>query len=190
MATCPRQKCVPRQMTTVLRWCSDLGARSKVLRPMGSAASSRSLGEHKIDVAWQRLWHRRVLDDIEEIGIVERANGTVQAHLRSENSRTNTRHVDPDTRADGMFNSLEERHPDEVTQNTSALQEGSSPSAPDWPQRRRECQYSSASQEGTPPGPRLPGATDKCPCTQPWCPESSLFSTSRCLGRGPSEHCR
>ena len=82
MATCPRQKCVPRQMTTVLRWCFDFGVRSKVSRPMGSAASSRSLGEYKIDVTWQRR-HRRVLDDIKEIGIVERANGTVQAQLRA-----------------------------------------------------------------------------------------------------------
>ena len=48
---------------------------------MVSPASSRSLGEYKLDVTRQRLWHKRVCH--QEIEAVERANGTVQAQLRA-----------------------------------------------------------------------------------------------------------
>ena len=43
--------------------------RSKVLRSrrMGSPALSRSLGEYKLDVTRQRLWHGRVLEDIKSL---------------------------------------------------------------------------------------------------------------------------
>ena len=43
---------------------------------MGSPALSRSPGEYKLDVTRQRLWHRRVLEEHQETGAVERANGT------------------------------------------------------------------------------------------------------------------
>ena len=49
---------------------------------MGSPALSTSLGKCKLDVTRQRLWHKRVLENI-KIGAVERSNGTVQAQLRA-----------------------------------------------------------------------------------------------------------
>ena len=51
---------------------------------MGSPASSRLLEGYKLDeTKKQRLWHKRVLEGHQEIGAVERANGTVQAQLRA-----------------------------------------------------------------------------------------------------------
>ena len=53
----------PRAKATVLMVISTKELRS---RRMVSPALSRSLGEYKLDVTRQRLWHRRVLDDIKK----------------------------------------------------------------------------------------------------------------------------
>ena len=59
-----------------------LSMRTKVSRSrrMGSPALSTSLGEKKLDVTKQRLWHRRVLDDTKRL---ERWNVRMEQCRRS-----------------------------------------------------------------------------------------------------------
>ena len=50
---------------------------------MGSPALSRSLGEYKFDVTKRATLVQTSVGGHQEIGAVERANGTVQAQLRA-----------------------------------------------------------------------------------------------------------